>query len=215
MTVRPQAVIFDCDGVLADSEPHAVTAWLGVLRDLGHPAAEADVEACTGLGFAPTWERLSSIAPLPSQAAVWSHLLAALEQRFIDPGLHRFADAAAVLNRCLAEGVAVAVVSASPRQRLDLTLRYAGLEGVFAISVSGDDVEHGKPAPEPYLTAATQLGVTPAQCVAIEDSPTGAESAAAAGTLVIAVVREESHRVALEATGATVVDWLTAEAVGF
>jgi HAD superfamily hydrolase (TIGR01509 family) len=207
-------VIFDCDGVLADSEPHSVAAWLAVLGDLNHPADEAEVESCTGLGFEPTWERLSGIAPLPAQDEVWAQLLAALEHRFIDPGLDRFADASAILNRCLAEGVAVAVVSASPRQRLDLTLRYAGLEGAFSISVSGDDVEHGKPAPDPYLAATKQLGVTPQQCVAIEDSPTGAESAIAAGVRVVAVVREEAHRAALEFTGAAVVDSLSAEAVG-
>jgi HAD superfamily hydrolase (TIGR01509 family) len=211
---RPAAVVFDCDGVLADSEPHSVAAWLVVLGALGHPGTGSDVEACTGLGFGPTWDHLSSRGPLPSRAEVWTLLLAALEARFIDPGLDRFPDAAAVLNRCLAESVPVAVVSASPRQRLDLTLRHAGLDGVFAVSISGDDVERGKPAPESHLLAAEGLGVDPTACVVVEDSPTGVAAGLAAGARVVAVVRDETLRAALESSGTVVVDRLTSEAVG-
>jgi beta-phosphoglucomutase-like phosphatase (HAD superfamily) len=211
---RPAAVVFDCDGVLADSEPHSVAAWLVVLEALGHPATRLDVEGCTGLGFVPTWERLSAVEPLPPMPDVWSRLLAALEKRFVDPGLARFPDAAAVLNRCLAESVPVAVVSASPRQRLDLTLHHSGLDDVFAVTVSGDDVERGKPAPDPYLLAAEGLGVYPATCVVIEDSPTGVAAALAAGCRVVAVVRDEALRPALESSGATVVDRLTSESAG-
>ncbi|MEX2322532.1 MAG: HAD family phosphatase [Acidimicrobiia bacterium] len=210
----PAAVVFDCDGVLADSEPHSVAAWLVVLRALGHPGTESDVEACTGLGFGPTWERLSDLVPLPSRAEVWALLIAALEARFIDPGLDRFPDAAAVLNRCLAESVPVAVVSASPRQRLDLTLRHVGLDGVFAVLVSGDDVQHGKPASDAYVLAAEGLGVDPAACVVVEDSPTGVAAGLAAGARVVAVVRDEALRDALESSGAVVVDRVTSEAVG-
>lgn len=212
--IRPAAVVFDCDGVLADSEPHSVAAWMVVLTGLGHPATESAVEACTGLGFGPTWERLSDLEPLPPRAEVWSLLIAALEARFIDPGLDRFPDAAAVLNRCLAESVAVAVVSASPRQRLDLTLRHAGLDGVFSVSISGDEVDHGKPAPDAFLLAAEGLGVDPAACVVVEDSPTGVAAGLAAGARVVAVVRDETLRDALESSGAVVVERLTSEAVG-
>lgn len=211
---HPDAVVFDCDGVLADSEPHSVAAWLVVLDELGHPGTEEDVESCTGLGFTATWERLVGVGALPPPAEVWSRLIAALEARFVDPGLERFPDAAAVLNRCLTESVPVAVVSASPRQRLDLTLRHSGLDGVFPVSVSGDDVAHGKPAPDAYLLAADGLGVAADRCVVIEDSPTGVAAGLAAGCRVVAVVRDESLRPALESSGATVVDRLTGEIVG-
>jgi beta-phosphoglucomutase-like phosphatase (HAD superfamily) len=211
---RPDAVVFDCDGVLVDSEPHSVAAWVRVLADLGHPGGAVEVEGCTGLGFRATWEALRTVAPLPDPATVWGLLIDALEQRFDDPGLERFADSTRVLDRCLAARVPVAVVSASPRERLDLTLDRSGLSDAASVTISGDDVERGKPAPDAYLAAAAALGVDPTRCVAIEDSPAGAASGIAAGMRVIAVVRRPDERVALAATGAEVVDELTAEVAG-
>jgi beta-phosphoglucomutase-like phosphatase (HAD superfamily) len=214
VTERPDAVVFDCDGVLVDSEPHSVAAWVEVLADLGHPASAAEVEECVGLGFAATWAALDVASPLPSPAEVWGRLITALDARFVDPGLARFDDAVAVLDRCRAAGVPVAVVSASPRRRLELTLERSELSGWFPVSVSGDDVVRGKPLPDPYLAAAAALGVPPERCVAVEDSPAGVASAVAAGLRVVAVVRREEDRAALAASGAHVVDMLTPEVIG-
>jgi HAD superfamily hydrolase (TIGR01509 family) len=205
---RPAAVVFDCDGVLVDSEPHSVAAWIDVLRDLGHSAGAPEIEACTGFGFDPTHDHLSAIAPLPPKPEVWPLLLAALARSFAR-GLEVFPDGIALLEACKAAGIPVAVASASPRARLDLTLKSAGLDRQFPVSVSGDDVTLGKPAPDCYLAAADLLGVDPADCVAIEDSDTGALSAIAAGMRTIAVARPMSDREALIASGAEVVDLLT------
>ena len=184
-----------------------------VLGDLGHPATQDDVAACTGLGFLPTWKALNSLGPLPAADRLWPDLLATLENSFAN-GLRVFDDAVGVLESCLSAGIPVAVVSASPRSRLRLTLEAAGLDGRFAVSVAGDDVERGKPAPDPYLAAATGLGVTPSVCVAIEDSVAGAAAATAAGMGVVAVVRDERSRRDLLATGAAVVGELTPEVIG-
>jgi HAD superfamily hydrolase (TIGR01509 family) len=210
---RPAAVIFDCDGVLVDSEPHSVAAWIDVLTTLDHPAGVPEIEACTGFGFDPTHDYLSTIAPLPPKQEVWPLLLAALDRSF-NRGLKVFPDGIATLEACETVGLPVAVASASPRGRLDLTLRAAGLEGRFAVSVSGDDVARGKPAPDCYLAAARSLEVEPADCVAIEDSGPGAEAAIAAGMRTIAVVRPMSDREALVASGAEVVDLLTPDLLG-
>ncbi|MEX2420046.1 MAG: HAD family phosphatase [Acidimicrobiia bacterium] len=210
---RPAAVIFDCDGVLVDSEPHSVAAWIDVLATLDHPAGVPEIEACTGFGFSPTHDYLTAIAPLPPKPDVWPLLLTALGRSF-DRGLGVFPDGIATLEACEAAGLPVAVASASPRGRLDLTLRAAGLEGRFAVSVSGDDVARGKPAPDCYLTAARGLEVEPADCVAIEDSGPGAEAAVAAGMRTIAIVRPMSDREALVASGAEVVDALDPALLG-
>jgi len=210
---RPEAVVFDCDGVLVDSEPHSVAAWLDVLRTLDHPATEADVLACTGLGFSPTHDALATVAPLPPEGEVWPLLLEALARSF-GTGLRIFPDGIDALKACEAAGIPVAVASASPRSRLVLTLRAGGLEGRFAVSVSADDVERGKPAPDCYLAAAAGLGVEPAGCVAVEDSGPGAQAAVAAGMRTIAVARETSDRAALAASGARVVELLLPEHVG-
>jgi beta-phosphoglucomutase-like phosphatase (HAD superfamily) len=214
VTRLPAAVVFDCDGVLVDSEPHSVEAWLTALEGLGHPARRSHVEACTGLGFGPTWAALDAVAPLPPRETVWPLVLSALAMRFDDPGLERFPDAVGVLEACLGAGVPVAIVSASPRRRLDLTLERSGLAGRVAVTVSGDDVAAAKPAPDAYLLAARALGVDAGSCTAIEDTAAGAASAASAGMRVVAVVRDESHRAALVASGAEVVDELTAQVVG-
>ena len=210
---RPSAVVFDCDGVLVDSEPHSVTAWLDVLAELGHPAGAREIAACTGLGFGATHDALSATAPLPDRDEVWPLLLSALGRSFAT-GLRIFPDGIDALRACEQAGIPVAVASASPRERLDLTLRAGGLDGRFAVSVSGDDVADGKPAPDCYLAAAEALGVDPWACVAVEDSGPGATAAVAAGMETIAVAREMADREALEQSGARVVELLLPEHLG-
>jgi beta-phosphoglucomutase-like phosphatase (HAD superfamily) len=210
---RRAAVVFDCDGVLVDSEPHSVASWLAVLARFGHPATAADIEACIGLGYGPTRHALARLGPLPGPGELWPHLLDALEGSY-RRGLMRFADAMAALDACERCGVAVAVASASPRLRLDLTLASAGLATRFPVSVAGDEVAHAKPAPDVYLRAAELLRIDPRDCLAIEDTPIGARAGVAAGMKTVAVVRGHVARAALAATGAVVVDAITLEALG-
>ncbi len=207
----PAAVIFDCDGVLVDSEPHSVSSWLAVLGPLGHPATAADIEACIGLGYGPTRDALTRLGPLPSHEALWPQLLAALGDSY-RRGLVRFEDAMASLAACRDAGVPTAVATASPRARLHVTLFSAGLS--FDVSVAGDEVDHPKPAPDVYLRAAELLGVDPEQCVAVEDTPIGARAALAAGMRTVAVVRREEDRAALLETGAVVVEVITEDVLG-
>src|SRR5439155_19797067 len=122
-----------------------------------------------------------------------------------------FDDAVRTARELHARGVRVAIASSSPRERLDATLRAAGLDDLFEVTVAGDEVEHGKPAPDLFLAAAERLGVPPGECVAVEDSPSGVESALAAGMKVVAVARAPRHRDELNCD--TVVDELTAAIV--
>lgn len=207
----PAAVVFDCDGVLVDSEPHSVSSWLAVLGPLGHPATAADIEACIGLGYGPTRDALALHGPLPSHEVLWPHLLAALGESY-RRGLVRFEDAMTSLAACRGAGVPTAVATASPRARLHVTLFSGGLS--FDVSVAGDEVARPKPAPDVYLRAAELLGVDPRRCVAVEDTPIGTRSALAAGMRTVAVVRREADREALLETGAVVVEVITPEALG-
>jgi HAD superfamily hydrolase (TIGR01509 family) len=84
-----------------------------------------------------------------------------------------------------AEGVPMALVSSSYRVLVDAVLQHGF--GPFDVTVAGDEVTHGKPAPEPYLLACTRLGVDPRQCVVLEDSGAGVASGEAAGCAVVAV----------------------------
>ena len=208
----PAAVVFDCDGVLVDSEPHSRDAWLVVLAELGHPGTAADIAACTGLGFEPTRQALTTIAPLPTAGEIWPRLFRAIEDSF-RAGLRVFEDAALVMKAAAEAGIPLAVASSSPRRRLDLTLEVAGLGGGFVTRVAGDEVGAHKPAPDAYLLAAELLGVSPGRCVAVEDSGPGAEAATSAGMRTVGVVRDEDERAGLVAAGADVVDRLTARHV--
>ena len=96
-----RAVVFDCDGVLVDSEPHSAVAWVAALGRYGHRATAADVAACTGLGYAATYAHLAAVDPavaLPSPEDLTPEVLAALAASF-DRGLLVFPDAAECVDR--------------------------------------------------------------------------------------------------------------------
>lgn len=204
------AVVFDCDGVLVDSEPHSLEAWREVLARLGHPGTAGDVRECTGLGYVACHERLATLGPLPPPGELWPELLAALHRSFA-AGLEVHGDARATVEGLVLRGIPVAVASSSPRQRLDLTLGCAGLGGRFDVTVAGDEVPRSKPWPDVYLEAARRLGVPPPSCVAVEDTGHGARAARAAGMRVVGVVREPGEAGALLAGGAALVSALDAD----
>jgi HAD superfamily hydrolase (TIGR01509 family) len=91
------------------------------------------------------------------------------------------------LARLCEEGWRQAVASSAPRANVETVLDALGVRQYFAASVSGEDVRHGKPAPDIFLAAAARLEVAPARCVVVEDAPAGVEAARRAGMHVIAV----------------------------
>ena len=105
----------------------------------------------------------------------------------IDERLEVFADAVGAVAELQARGVPVAVASSSVRERLERTLAHAGLE--FAVTIAGDEVEHGKPAPDMFLRAAERLALPPEACVVVEDSPPGVAAGLAAGMPTLGVQR--------------------------
>lgn len=93
----------------------------------------------------------------------------------------------------LAEAMRLGLVSGSPPTLIQLVLQLIGLTDCFQVAMSADEVEHGKPAPDPYLGLARRLGVSPPSCVAVEDSANGIRSARSAGMAVVAIPRGD-HR---------------------
>ncbi|MBN2114264.1 MAG: HAD family phosphatase [Acidimicrobiia bacterium] len=206
----PRAVVFDCDGVLVDSEPHSAVAWVAALGRYGHRATAADVAACTGLGYAAAYAHLAAVDPevtLPSPEDLAPEVLAALGASF-DRGLRVFPDAADCVTALAFDGTPLGVASSSRRDRLDLTLERSGLGRYFTATVAGDEVPQGKPAPDVYLAAAARLGVRPGDCLAVEDTGHGAAAAVAAGMRVIGVARLPAEVGRLLGAGAALVDRL-------
>jgi HAD superfamily hydrolase (TIGR01509 family) len=186
--VPPACVIFDCDGLLVDSE----SAWT---------RAEATLYERHGIAFTleHKQELLGTAGPIAiatlerhlgldegAGAALLAELneLALLEVEREAPALPGAVELVAALQ---AAEVPIGVASNSPHVLVDASLRSAGLQDAFGAVVSAQDVAHGKPAPDVYLEACRRLGADPARSVALEDSPTGVEAARAAGVHVIGV----------------------------
>jgi HAD superfamily hydrolase (TIGR01509 family) len=205
------AVIFDCDGTLVDSEPLARVAWERALAAHGYRLTDTDAEACVGLPYPRVHAYFAERVALPAADAFWPDFSGRLFA-LIDSELVGFEDASAAARELRARGVPVAVASSSPRERLRRTLGRAGLLDAFDALVAGDEVAHGKPAPDMFVLAAERLGVPPAECVVVEDSPPGVQAGLAAGMLTLAVCRVPGTEAAL-AGAHRVLDSIDADAI--
>jgi HAD superfamily hydrolase (TIGR01509 family) len=205
------AAIFDCDGTLVDTEPLARSAWERALVPYGYTVTDADVEACVGRPFPAVHAYFAGRVPLPGHDEMWAAFSAELFH-LIDTRLMRFEDAIGAARELRERGVPVAVASSSPRERLQRTLGRAGLLDAFDVTVAGDEVPRGKPAPDMFLLAAERLGVEPGSCVVIEDSPPGVQAGVAAGMVTLAVCRVPGTEASLAAAD-RVVDTVSADAI--
>ncbi|WP_327047202.1 HAD family phosphatase [Microbispora sp. NBC_01189] len=183
---HPAAVLFDMDGTLVDTEDLWWDACAEVGRGLGAPLGPGDREALFGLPVEDAAAHiLGRVNDGPGRSSVETTLTRAFVRR-IESGVTPLPGAVALLESLRAAGVPAVLVSASPRTVVDIVLESVGGH-LFRLSVAAGDSARNKPAPDPYLAAASRLGADPAACVAVEDSPTGIASARAAGCAVIAV----------------------------
>jgi HAD superfamily hydrolase (TIGR01509 family) len=192
-----------------NSEPLSAEAWRRAVAPYGYMVTDDDLGACLGIPYARTHAFLAQRVALPDRQTLWPQLRRELFA-LIDARLEPFPDALQALEDLRARGVPVAVASSSVRERLDHTLASAGL--AFAISIAGDEVEHGKPAPDMFLKAAERLGLAPERCVVVEDSPPGVAAGRAAGMPTLGVCRVSGHESAL-AQADRMVDSVSAEAI--
>jgi HAD superfamily hydrolase (TIGR01509 family) len=181
-----QAVVFDLDGVLIDSE----RAWDGARRELVAEAGGTWTEQATRalLGMSsrewPVYLRDElgvDLAAAEINAGVVERVTARYREDL--PAIDGAREAVARLGDRWPLGLA----SSSNREVIDLVLDALGVAERFAVTVSSEEVDRGKPAPDVYLEAVRLLGADPAACVAIEDSENGIRSAHAAGMRVLAI----------------------------
>jgi HAD superfamily hydrolase (TIGR01509 family) len=191
----PAAVLFDLDGLLIDSEPVWFDVEYAAVERLGGQWSREHQAACVGGTIDKTCDYILALTGSPVPAAdLQADLLAAMTARFL-PGLPLRAGATQLIAALAAASIPMGVVSSSYRVLVDAALSQFA-DGTFAVTVSGDEVEHGKPSPDPYARACELLGVEPDLVVALEDAPMGVASAEAAGCRVIAV----PDHVAIDAT---------------
>lgn len=192
MTI-PAAVLFDLDGTLLDSEDLWWEAECQVVGGWGGSWTREDQAHCLGgpLERVTTYMAERTSSPLAPQA-IGEALLAAMEALLRAGDLAWRPGALELLTECRSAGVPTALVSASHRRLLDAVADavadHPGMpDPAFDVTVAGDEVDEGKPHPEPYLRAAHLLGAPIADCMVIEDSPTGVASGQASGAYVLAV----------------------------
>lgn len=189
-------MLFDCDGVLVDSEPASEWAWRAALHEVGVEMDDfSEWIGRTDQEIAVHFGRVASVSPTRLAGRAADLLAEHLETE----GLNVFPDARGALDEAARIGIPLAVVSNSERRRLDALLMAAGIGDLLPVRVSSDDVPRPKPEPDVYLRAAALLGVEPSRCLVVEDTPTGVAAARAAGMRVVAVDRKVFDPAALAA----------------
>ncbi|WP_425052158.1 HAD family hydrolase [Psychromarinibacter sp. S121] len=185
-TRPPGLVIFDCDGVLVDSEPISLAVTLEVLAEEGCPLdLSTGYARFLGRSLASVARWLREEHGVDLDDAMKTRLRARLFERFRSD----LQPIAGVAQTVAALPCPACVASSSQPDRIRLSLDLTGLLPLFDPHIfSATMVEHGKPAPDLFLHAARQMGVAPADCVVVEDSPAGIRAAKAAGMRVVAFV---------------------------
>ena len=185
---RFAAAIFDMDGLLLDSERPILDAWVQTAGELGVALASDGLVHALGRRAedARVLFRAAFPADFPFERArtrVQALLTAGREQTgfVVKPGV------AALLERLSVLGIPCAVASSTRRAEVERRLARADLTPYFRALVGGDEVDHGKPAPDTFLLAARRLEVEPAHCVVFEDMEHGARGAVAAGMQAVLV----------------------------
>jgi HAD superfamily hydrolase (TIGR01509 family) len=184
----PEAVIFDMDGLMLDTEAPALRAWERAARALGR---DFDLTLCRqmiGRNFgdcvALIRARHGADYPVDQLTRAWAadyDAIVAAEGIALKPGL------AELLDLLDERGIATAVATSTRRERALAKLDRVGLTHRFAALVGGDEIAHGKPAPDIFIAAAARLGVAPGDCIVLEDSEPGVIGAAAAGMMPVMV----------------------------
>lgn len=208
----PTAVVFDCDGTLADTERLADKAWQVTLREHDYEPTPQDFAAVIGRPFPWCWDYYTSRADLGDRDAFVARLRGRF-QRLFEEDLDLHADTVATMRSLAAAGVPLAMASSSSHEHVAKVLAHGDLGDLVRVIVGADDVPRHKPDPTPYVMAARGLGLAPDACTAVEDTGVGVAAGRAAGMFTVAIVRDgidratlsDAHRVVDEVTVAALV----------
>ena len=181
-----KAVLWDMDGTLVDTEPYWMATEVELAEEYGATWTTEDAKHLVGNSLLSSGVYIRERTGMPlSPEEIVERLLDGVVAR-VQHAVPWCPGARELLLALHAAGVPCGLVTSSYQRFVVPILEHLPPE-TFRVVVTGDQVDYGKPHPEPYLTAAAALGVEPGECIAIEDSPTGATSAAAAGCQVLVV----------------------------
>lgn len=190
-----RAVVFDMDGLLADTEPLSYRAWAALLtRDFGvtpTPEDAAWASATVGKHWPEVWrmiaDRFALPVELPRDLERLNTAYRALYDAVLDEGVPALPGALDLVAACVAAGLRVGLASSSSPDQIARVLAALGIRDRFAAIASGSEVPRSKPDPAIYHLACDRLGVAPRDAVALEDSGPGVVAAHAAGLRCLAI----------------------------
>jgi HAD superfamily hydrolase (TIGR01509 family) len=209
----PDAVVFDNDGLLLDTESVWTRAEEDIFERRGREFTAAHKRELVGTSAAVAGELLERGLDEPGRAGALIDELNELVVAELEHGVETMVGARDLLERLKAQGTPIGLVSNSPLAFVLRSLEIVGFESIFDVVISAHEVAAPKPAPDPYLEACRRLGVEPGPgVIALEDSPTGVAAARAAGLTVIGVPSVagvellEAHHIAASLLDETVVE---------
>ena len=174
-----KAFVFDMDGVLVDSERYYYRLKIDFLRQMGEKPGVSNITEIVGLSADNGWKKL---VPAAKKRARLQPLFEKYRnQHMIDYAQYLNADVPEFLQDIKNDGQVIALASAGYISGIQKMLWECNFTQYFSSVISGEDVEHNKPAPDIYLSSVKKLALSPRECVAIEDSPVGIKAAKSAG----------------------------------
>lgn len=182
-----KAVIWDMDGVIADTAPFHFLAWQQVAQDSGKTFTEADFRQSFGKRNTEIIAEKFGSDISAQEVARLSWRKEEIFRRLIGQGIRPFPGVLGLLHSLKAATWKMAVVSSTPIENIELLTNALGIADLFDIVVASRDVSRGKPDPEGFLLAAERLGVEPSSCAVIEDAVAGVMAAKNADMKCIAV----------------------------
>lgn len=188
MSIRPEGVVFDVDGVLFDTERLAHGVWLEVSARMGWPQVGQRYLEFVGQNRADLLQAmLEQFGPDFPRETFMEICSLTLQERMEREGVPVKAGVTEILGFLQAHQIPAALATSTRKERTERRMDMTGLGRYFQTVITGDQVAHSKPNPEIYQIACRRLGVDPAHTLAVEDSPNGIRSASAAGMLVVMI----------------------------
>ena len=183
-----KAVIFDWDGVVIDSSAQHERSWEILAQEISKPLPDGHFLLGFGKKNALIIPEILGWATDPAAITALSNRKEEIYRELVQAsGVHVLPGARELLTALRAAGIPRSIGSSTPRSNLDAILPVTGLAEFFDAIACGDDVTHGKPAPDIFLLAAQKLHMPPADCLVIEDAHVGLEAARCAGMATLAV----------------------------
>ena len=180
--MRIKGAIFDMDGLLLDTEAQSVQCWPMAGREMGYEITAEMVHAVTGSNHTSCRAMMEGfLGPGLDFERLYQRVGDLIFERMQQLKMPLRPYARQILHTLKEAGFRMAVATSTNRDRAELELREAGLMAFFATLAFGNEVEHGKPAPDIFLLAARRLDVAPEACAVLEDSPNGIRAAIDAG----------------------------------